>query len=114
MGPPGVHSGAPWAEIEELRKSASITLVGAIQCGVDQNISLTMPSDRPGLSGAMGISDMLENPTVGKFDAAKARRAGLVRPGEHGLLAIMGPNGMSYTNTFGHSVWRQRRRTGAV
>ena len=49
----------------------------------------------------MGILDIVENPAGVKFGAKRAHRGVLVHPGERGVVAIMGANGMFYTNNVG-------------
>ena len=61
-----------------------------------------MQPARPCLDEAMSIFGIPEKPPGGgKFGAGKAHRGVLVPPSEHGLVTIMGHNGIPYTNNVG-------------
>ena len=49
----------------------------------------------------MGILYILANPPIWEFGATKERRAVSFYSGDDGIVAIMGNNGMFYTNTVG-------------
>ena len=76
-------------------------LVGATQGGANQHIRLTMQPARPSLAGCLRVLDLLENPAAAKIDGTSAHLRIITPEPEHGLVSIMGPDGMFYANTVG-------------
>ena len=62
-----------------------------------------MHPTRPGLADAMRIPNVSKRPIGAKFDVRKALRRAIAPENEHGLVSIIGPNGLLYANTFGNS-----------
>ena len=78
-------------------------LVGAAQGGVSQHIRLTMQPTRTSLVDCLRVLDLLENPAAAKIDGTSAHRRIITPEPEHGLVSIMGHDGMFYANTVGAS-----------
>ena len=77
-------------------------MVDATQWGDDQNILLTTQHPtRPSLSDAIRIADCLNKPATSKLGGTSAHSRALTPESEHGLVSIMGPNGLFYANTVG-------------
>ena len=87
--------------IKDLAKPDVRTLVDATQGGVSQKIRLTTQPTKPRLAGALRVLDILEIPAESNWGGASARRRVLTPESEHGLVSIMGPNGLFYANTVG-------------
>ena len=87
--------------MKDLTKPYVRTLVDATQGGVDRNIRLTIHPVRPSLADAARIMDRLIDPGASKWGGQSShRQVGAPGP-EHGLVSIMGPDGLFYANTVG-------------
>ena len=89
------------AEIKDLTKPDVRMLVDATQGGVNQQIRLTMQPTRPSLADCLRVLELLEKPAGAKIDGTSAHRRVITPENEHGLVSILGPNGMYYANTVG-------------
>ena len=90
-----------WGGFKDLKKPDVSTLVDATQGGVHQHIRLTMQPTRPSHADAARIMDCLNEPASEKWAGVSARRQVIAPEPEHGLVSIVGPNGLFYANTVG-------------
>ena len=89
------------AEIVDLAKPDVRTLVGATHGCVDRHIRLAMRPTRPSLADAARIMDRPNDPAAAKWGGVSARRQVIAPEPEHGLVSIMGADGLFYSNTIG-------------
>ena len=69
--------------------------------GVNQQIRLTMQPARPSFADALRIADRLRQPASAKWGGAYARRRVMAPESVHGLVSIMGTNGLYNANAVG-------------
>ena len=74
-------------------------MADATQGGADQHIRLKKQPERPSLPDALMVADLLRKPAAAKWGGASARRRVVTPESEHGIVSIMGPDGLYYAYT---------------
>ena len=90
-----------WAEIKDLANWASELWPVQPNGGANQKICLTMQPTRPSLSAPLRVLDILNNQAEAKWEGTSSHRRVITPDSEHGLVSIMGPNGLFYANAVG-------------
>ena len=76
-------------------------MADASQGGVNQKILLTMQLTRPSLADALRFLDIPNDPAASKWGGTSSRRRVITPDSAHGLVSIMGRNGLFYSNAVG-------------